>query len=50
VLTCAKQPVAVKHGVANFSCSIHGAGSGYTLTATSSGYVPAVTTTFNVGK
>ena len=46
-LSCVSTPVDATNGVAAFSCSIDQPGSGYTLTATSAGLVPAITSSFN---
>ena len=49
-LSCATEPVDATSGVATLSCSIDTPGTGYTLTATSPGLTPAVTSSFtNLG-
>ena len=47
-LSCTTNPVSVSGGVATFSCSINKTGSGYTLTATSTGLTSATTAGFNI--
>ena len=47
-LSCAANPVTVTSGVADFSCSINDAGSGYTLSATSGSLAPATSSTLDV--
>jgi len=48
-LTCTTNPVTASSGVAAFStCSINKSGTGYTLTATSSGLTTATSSTFNI--
>jgi hypothetical protein len=47
-LTCTTNPVNASSGVATFSCSINKAGSGYTLTALSSGLTSATTNGFTI--
>jgi hypothetical protein len=47
-LTCASNPLNASSGVATFSCSINKVGTGYTLTASSSGLPSATTNPFNI--
>jgi hypothetical protein len=47
-LTCGTNPVNASSGVATFSCSINKTGTGYTLTATSSGLTSVTSSSFNI--
>jgi hypothetical protein len=48
-LTCTANPKAASAGVDTFAgCKINTAGTGYTLTATSSGLTSIASTTFNI--
>ncbi len=47
-LTCATDPLNASGGVATFSCSINKVGTGYTLTASSSGLTSATTGAFTI--
>ena len=47
-LACTTNPVDASSGVASFSCSVNDVGSGYTLTATSSGLTSAVSSSFAI--
>ena len=47
-LSCTTDPLNASSGVATFSCSINKTGTGYTLTATSTGLTAATTNAFNI--
>jgi hypothetical protein len=48
-LTCTTNPLAASSGVATFAgCNINKSGTGYTLTATSSGLTSATSSAFNI--
>ena len=47
-LTCTTNPLNASSGVATFSCSINKTGTGYTLTATSTGLTSVTSSAFNI--
>ncbi len=47
-LSCATNPINASSGVSTFSCSINKTGTGYTLTATSTGLTSATTNALNI--
>ena len=47
-LSCTTNPINASSGVSTFSCSINKTGTGYTLTATSTGLTSVTTSSFNI--
>ncbi len=47
-LSCGANPISASAGVSTFSCSINKTGTGYTLTATSSGLTSVTSSAFNI--
>ena len=47
-LSCTTNPISASAGVSTFSCSINKTGTGYTLTATSTGLTAGATGSFNI--